>query len=153
MMERILVGLDGSPGSEAALNWAIDLAKALNAEITAVHVFEMPYPMLIPAAGGVPMGIGGEVGSLEQSLREAIREKFRTDWCAPLANAGVRYREEFGEGRAGPVLEEAARKVRADLIVTGRRGLSSLHEVFAGSVSQHLVHNAGVPVVIIPHAA
>ncbi|MBO0686993.1 MAG: universal stress protein, partial [Candidatus Dormibacteraeota bacterium] len=93
MIERILVGLDGSSGSEAALNWAIDLAKALNAEITAVHVFEMPYPM-IPAAGGVPMGIGGEVGLLEQSLREAVKDKFRTDWCAPLVNAGVRYREE-----------------------------------------------------------
>jgi nucleotide-binding universal stress UspA family protein len=150
MIERILVGLDGSPGSSAALDWAIDLARAVDAEVIAVHVFQLPYPMLVPAAGGTSMGVGGEVGSLEQSLRETVKETFRNEWCAPLEKAGVRYREVFGEGRAGPVLEEAAERERADLIVTGRRGLTALREFFAGSVSQHLVHHAGVPVLVIP---
>jgi nucleotide-binding universal stress UspA family protein len=87
---------------------------------------------------------------LEQSMRESEKEAFRTQWCAPLLEAGIRYREVFGEGRAGPVLVEAAESEEVDLIVTGRRGLGSLTELLAGSVSQHLVHRANRPVAVIP---
>ncbi len=150
-IQRILVGLDGSAGSAAALEWAITLAKGVDAEIVAVHVFQLSYPLSAPPAGGAMLGIGSEVASLERSLRDGVREAFRTEWTAPLAQAGVRYRELFGEGRAGPVLIEAAEREGADVIVTGRRGLGSLTEILAGSVSQHLVHRANRPVLIIPH--
>src|SRR5467141_4020502 len=66
---RVLVGLDGSEGSAAALHLTIKLARAIDAEITAMHVFQFPYPVLAPMAGGASMGVGGEVGSLEESTR------------------------------------------------------------------------------------
>ncbi len=148
---QILVGLDGSEGSAAALRKAIQLAKAMDAEVVAVHVFQLPYPVLAPAAGGAAMGVGAEVSTFEQSMRERVKEVFRTQWCAPLEEAGVRYREVFGEGRPGAVLEEAAERDNVDLIVVGRRGLGSLTELLAGSVSQYLVHRASRPVLVIPH--
>jgi nucleotide-binding universal stress UspA family protein len=80
-----------------------------------------------------------------------VKETFRTDWCAPLPEANVRYREAFGNGRAGPVLVEAANRDDVNLIVTGRRGPTALVEHFAGSVGQYLVHRSGRPVVVIPH--
>jgi len=47
-------------------------------------------------------------------------------------------------------LIEAAERDEVDLIVTGRRGWSSVAELLAGSVSQYLVHRAKRPVVVIP---
>jgi nucleotide-binding universal stress UspA family protein len=150
-IRRILVGLDGSKGSAAALDWAITWAKDADAEIVAVHVFQLSYPLTAPPAGGTMLGLGSEVASAEELLRQGVKEAFRTEWTAPLAQAGVRYRELFGEGRAGPVLIEAAEREEADVIVTGRRGLGSLTEIVAGSVSQYLVHRSGRPVLVIPN--
>jgi nucleotide-binding universal stress UspA family protein len=150
-VERIVVGVDGSDGSAAALRWAIGIAKRLDAEIVAVHVLELPYPVAAPIAGGALMGIGTQA-SFEQSLREEVKELFHSTWCAPLFESGVRYREVFGDGRAGPTLLQAAERERADLIVTGRRGLGSVTELLAGSVSQYLIHRARTPVVVIPQA-
>jgi len=149
-IKRIMVGLDGSEGSAAALRWTIDLAKTVDAEVIALHAFELPYRVVAPMAGGAGFGVSTELGSFEQSMRENAKEAFRTQWCAPLQEAGVRYREVFGEGRAGTVLIEAAEREEVDLIVSGRRGLGSVTELLAGSVSQHLVHRANRPVVIIP---
>jgi nucleotide-binding universal stress UspA family protein len=146
---RILVGLDGSEGSAAALDQAIGLARATGAEIVAAHVFELPYPNLAPIAGGAPMGVGAEVGTLEESMRERVKEVFRTEWCAPLQNAGVPYRELFGEGRPGDSLADAAARENVGLIVVGRRGRGSLTELLAGSVSQYLIHRAGRPVLVV----
>ncbi len=149
-IKQIMVGLDGSEGSAAALRWTIDLAKTIDAEVIALHAFELPYRAFAPPAGGAAFGVSTEVGSFEQSMRDGAKEAFRTQWCAPLQEAGVRYREVFGEGRAGAVLIEAAERDEVDLIVTGRRGWSSVAELLAGSVSQYLVHRAKRPVVVIP---
>lgn len=147
---RILVGLDGSEGSAAALERAISLARSTGAEIVAVHVFDLPYPSYAPMTGGAAMGMAGEVRTLEESMRERVKEAFRTEWSAPLQEAGVRYREVFGEGRPGPVLAEAAEREDVDLIVVGRRGRGSLTELIAGSVSQYLIHRANRPVLVVP---
>src|SRR5436190_3900210 len=116
---RIIVGLDGSDGSAAALGWAVDLAKAADAEVVAVHVFELPYPLNVPAAGGAALGVSAELVSFQESMRDTVRKTFQTVWCAPLAQSGVRYRDVFEDGRAGPVLVEVANREHADLIVTG----------------------------------
>ncbi len=84
-------------------------------------------------------------------MRERVKATFRTEWCAPLEAAGVRYRELFGEGRAGPALLDAADQEQVHVIVTGRRGRTTLVEMLAGSVSQFLVHRARQPVVVIPN--
>jgi nucleotide-binding universal stress UspA family protein len=149
-IKRIMVGLDGSEGSAAALRWTIALAKTADAEVIALHALELPYRLFAPPGEGAAFGVSAELGSWEQSMRDSAKEAFRTQWCAPLHEAGIRYREVFGEGRAGPVLVEAAESEEVDLIVTGRRGLGSLTELLAGSVSQHLVHRANRPVVVIP---
>lgn len=95
------------------------------------------------------MGVGARASS-EESQREAVKEVFHSTWCAPLAESGVRYRELLGDGRAGPLLLEAAQRERADLIVTGRRGRGSVTELIAGSVSQYLIHRSSLPVVVVP---
>lgn len=149
-IERVLVGLDGSQGSNAALQWAIRLAMAVDAEVLAVYAYQLPEPAIAPPTGGVPVGLGSEELAIQQSLRDAEERAFET-WCAPLSRAGIRNRQLFVEGPATEVLPEVADRERADMIVAGRRGHGRLAELLLGSVSQHLVHHAHVPVVVVPH--
>src|SRR2546425_3718812 len=80
---RIVIGLDGSPGSTHALQWAIDMAKRLGAEIVAVHVESLPG--YIPA----PMGIVPPPGTPEQVAH--LKEAFVSQWCLPLRQSGLRF--------------------------------------------------------------
>jgi nucleotide-binding universal stress UspA family protein len=142
---RIVVGVDGSGGSADALQWAIDLATGMDAEVIAVHAHDLPR--YVPRAAGAPY-----VPELENWER-AARQEFELRWCAPLAASHLRHRTVFEIGAPGEVLLLEAERVGADLIVTGRRGRSELVELLAGSVSQRLVHRAHCPIVVVPAAA
>jgi nucleotide-binding universal stress UspA family protein len=141
---RILVGLDGSSGSARALDWAIQLAKFLKAEVVAVYVLEL--------LSATAVGYGLAPIQLPDGWLDDLRRQFETDWSAPLKQAGIRYRTVFETGARGPAptLIAVANEVHADLIVTGSRGLGGFGELLLGSVSHQLVLHAPVPVVVIP---
>ncbi len=140
---RIVVGLDASPSSEAALGWAIRYARAVGAEVVAVHAFEALVPFASPYGETVP-------AMLDTDLREGVRRRFQEDWCAPLAASGVPYRAVMADGRAAQVLLDVAEREAAELVVSGRRGLNTLGELMLGSVSHRLVHGSRRPVVLVP---
>jgi nucleotide-binding universal stress UspA family protein len=142
----IVVGLDASPGAEAALLWAIRYARAVGAEVVAVHAFEAPVYFSSPYDETVPV-------MLDPEFREGVRRRFEEDWCAPLAAAGVRHRTVMADGRPADVLLDVADREAAELVVTGRRGLNTLGELVLGSVSHHLVHGSKRPVVLVPGQA
>jgi nucleotide-binding universal stress UspA family protein len=52
-------------------------------------------------------------------------------------------------GHPGPLIRDLAKDWNADLIVMGRRGLSSFTEVFVGSVSSYIIHHASCSVLIV----
>jgi nucleotide-binding universal stress UspA family protein len=140
--KKIMVGLDGSTGSARALAWAIELAKALQAEIVAVHVVEL----LTPSA----LGLGLAPIALPDDWVDDLRGRFENEWTAPLKQAGVRYRTVFETGAPAPTLIAIAQEEKPDLIVTGSRGLGGFGELLLGSVSHQLVLHAQMPVVVIP---
>jgi nucleotide-binding universal stress UspA family protein len=140
--KKILVGLDGSSGSARALDWAIELAKALQAEIVAVHVAEL----LTPSA----LGLGLAPIDLPDDWMDDLRQRFENDWTAPLKAAGLHYQTIFETGAPAPTLIAIAREQHPDLIVTGSRGLGGFGELLLGSVSHQLVMHARIPVVVIP---
>ncbi|HVS05813.1 MAG TPA: universal stress protein [Candidatus Dormibacteraeota bacterium] len=141
---RIVVGLDGSEGSSRALQWVVDTAKPLDAEVVAVHVHHLAA--YLPAAMGVtpPMDT--------RKWYEELQRAFTQDWCAPLRRAGVRYRPVFDDGTAPAAssLMRIAQQEGADMIVVGSRGLGGFAELLLGSVSHQLAHHSPIPVVIVP---
>jgi len=141
-LKKILVGLDGSTGSARALDWAIQLAKALDAEIIAVHVGEL----LTPSA----LGLGLAPIDLPDNWMDELQKQFENEWTAALKVAGVKYRTIFEAGPPAPTLIAIAGDQRPDLIVTGSRGLGGFGELLLGSVSHELVLHAQLPVVVIP---
>jgi len=139
----ILVGVDGSEGSAAALRWAVRLARAAGVEVVAVHVLDPSTEDVRPL--GLPRAILNEA-----DWREAVQAELEGTWCAPLARAGVRHRTRVEEGQPGPRLAELAGQEHADLVVTGHRGPSGLAELVHGSVSTYLTHHSPCPVAVVP---
>ena len=142
---RIVIGLDGSAGSTHALQWAIDMARRLDAEVVAVHVESLPT--YIPA----PMGILQPAETPEQ--RADLEEALATEWCLPLRKSGVRFRAILEEGApAATGLIEVGLREGADMIVVGSRGHNAVTEFLLGSVSHQVAHHSPIPVVIVPPA-
>jgi nucleotide-binding universal stress UspA family protein len=143
-MPGIVVGIDGSPNSERALDWAMKQAAAVQAPLTVIAVHEVPKSYW----GGVPV-----TGPADESLLENLRH----------AAEGMTQRAAGQLGAAGPasvtvravsgfVVKELVDASRdADLVVVGARGGSSFARLLMGSVSSEVVQHSACPVVIVPH--
>lgn len=146
-IERIVVGVDGSAHSEAALRWATRMAKGMGCEVVAV--FGIAPPMYIDVGYMAPVA----PPQLDPEWRAEIKKEFEQQWCKPLQDAGVRYRTMMENGRPASVIAGVADSVDADVIVVGRRGRGGVAELVLGSVSHELVLHARRPVLLIPAAA
>ena len=138
---RIVVGIDGSPGSLHALSWAGREARVRNATLEVVAAWTYPTPvLLVPVAPDPP-----QVKTLRKHAREMIEhalEKVADDVD------GVDVDLRVVEGDTSAVLLERAKG--ADLLVVGSRGLGGFRGLLLGSVSQQCVQHATSPVVVVP---
>jgi nucleotide-binding universal stress UspA family protein len=143
MSTKIVVGVDGSESAGRAVAWCAAIAPRLDAEVVAVHAVEEPvYPVPTLAYVAVP--------PLSDEARAELLQLLEDEWCAPLRDAGVRYRAELVDGPPASALTQIADDESADLLVTGRRGRGGFAELMLGSTSHHLTHHAGRPLVIVP---
>lgn len=139
-MERIVVGVDGSEGSVAALRWAVAEAALRGAVVEAVNAFHVPYA---GAASVMPLML--DPAEFEASARAALRKVLADIDASGLAQPIV---ELVVEGPASMVLVEAGR--RASMLVVGARGHGGLAGMLLGSVSRQVTEHATVPVVVVP---
>ena len=140
---RVVLGLDGSAGSKAALEWCVRYARMLEAEVVAVFA---PNP-LIPV---IPDPVLPEQSLMwdEQALEQMVQELH--EWCRPLTEAGVRARTCVAVGTPCTVLERVADEEDAAMIVVGRSGRGGIAEMMLGSVPHTLTHHAVHPVLVVP---
>jgi nucleotide-binding universal stress UspA family protein len=138
---RIVAGVDGSQSSLSALRWAIRQAGLTGASVDAVIAWQ--YPDAAGGYGWAPTGLEGSVdfqSSAQQIVAAAIGGT-----ADPGSDSLIRPR--VVEGLAAQVLLDASDG--ADLLVVGSRGHGGFAEALLGSVSQHCVHHAHCPVVVI----
>jgi nucleotide-binding universal stress UspA family protein len=136
---RIVVGIDGSPGSRAALTWALREAAAHSARVQVVHAWHPPYVSGLDGAKALPIGLPEEAAS--QILDEALAGVGAHALPVPIARVTAC-------GSAAQTLIRLAEG--AELLVVGSRGLGSVASLVVGSVSQQCAHGAPCPVVIVP---
>ncbi len=139
-MSKIVVGVDGSVGSRAALRWAVAEARLRRAPLEVVSVWQFPVMTTLPAFGAMPPpeNLGGEA---ESSLLAVLAEEEVTSTEeAPVSTI-------VAEGSPAAALIEAASD--ADLLVVGSRGHGGFTGMLLGSVSQHCVGHARCPVVVV----
>ena len=138
---RIVAAVDGSPSSMSALRWAIRQAGLTDASVDAVTAWH--YPATADGYGWAPAGMATAF-DFKENAEEVLAEAISTT-CDP--GSAVHVRALAVEGEAAPVLLAAADG--ADLLVVGSRGHGGFTEALLGSVSQHCVHHARCPVVVI----
>jgi nucleotide-binding universal stress UspA family protein len=132
---KILVALDGSPDAESALMHAISLARDQHARITLLTVG--PSVNRAAAVGTAPPPDLLDVH--QDILREATRLIPR--------DVGVTTRLERGEAPA--TILRISREEEADLIVMGSHGHSRIHRALLGSVSQKVLAQSEIPVLLM----
>jgi nucleotide-binding universal stress UspA family protein len=143
-MPGIVVGVDGSPNSERALDWAMRQAAAVHAPLTVIAVHEVPKSYW----GNIPV-IGPADEPVLENLRQAAEELTQRA-ASRLGDAGpVSVKVQAVSGFVVKELVDASQD--ADLVVLGARGGSTFARVVMGSVSSEVVQHSACPVVIVPH--
>ncbi|MEV6979654.1 universal stress protein [Sphaerisporangium sp. NPDC051017] len=138
---EIVVGVDGSAHSEAALEYAFEQARLRPAKLHAVYTW--PMPMLSPYAAGYTDVVEG--GFAEGSRRAW---EFVAPWRDKYPD--VEFQTTTVCGYPVSVLTDVSRT--ADLLVVGSRGLGAVGSALLGSVSHGVLHHAHCPVAIVrPH--
>jgi nucleotide-binding universal stress UspA family protein len=143
----IVVGVDGSEPSHAALRWAAEEAELRGAELRAVHVWAFVPPAPIGEPGLMPMPAGDYAGQLEAERHAAQAELDRALGDVFPSGPPAGLERTLVEGDAGDGLVDAAEG--ADLLVVGSSGRSGIASVLLGSVSRHVVSHARCPVVVV----
>lgn len=134
MTYQVVVGVDGSPNSAAALRWAIDEAAEHDGEVMAVLAWQLPF-VSIPGAF--------DRDELEQTYQDylvAAISEIEPSPPVPLASV-------VAEGEPIEALIEAAKD--AHLLVLGTKGRSGYAGLTLGSVSAGCAGNAPCPVVLV----
>ncbi len=137
---RVLVGVDGSPSSLTALRWAVE-ALPEEATITATH-YMTPWVSdpLVPVDGSFNSTLLARAESqLAESISSVVSNSSHPDRMVK-AHADI--------GAASWALSTASHDV--DMLVVGHRDRSVLATRLLGSVADHTVRHAAVPVVVVP---
>lgn len=141
---QIVLATDLSPRCDRALDRAVSLARGSNAQLLAVHALETTFD-----------------NALAQSMRNLPSWRSRKDraqsvkreLCADITEVGVIADVLIEEGDPGDVVLSAARKTKAELIITGMARGEFLGRLLLGSTVDALVRNAWVPVLVVKRRA
>ena len=137
-MSGIVVGVDGSPHAQKALDWALDEAKLRNVPVTVLAV--------APAAASI-WGITGQFDPSEET-QEKVRhaaEEIAKEAASRHGHQQVTVRTVSGV----PADELIKASGDADLLVVGARGAGGFARLSMGSVGSQVARHAHCPVVIV----
>jgi nucleotide-binding universal stress UspA family protein len=140
-IQRILLPIDDSPGTQAAVDVAVVLANALGASLTLVHVDELPNAMvaIVPGAS-VDGDLATERKVAERRLTELISQLHATGFDKVTAL-------HLAAPAVAPAIVDAAR--RYDLIVMGTHARTGVSRLVLGSVAEQVLRHATCPVVTV----
>ncbi len=150
MFSTIVVPLDGSDLAATALPVARELAGRFGARLHLVQVVD---------AGGASLALGANAaaGALtdpaaitaEMEERVEVARSYLSASAEQLSEEGLMAEYEIHDGPPGEGIIAAARAVHADLIVLSSHGRSGLARLVFGSVAEHVVRNAPMPVMVV----
>lgn len=130
----IVVGVDGSDPSRAALQWAVDEAKLRRGKVHVITAWHYP-----------PVPSTVEDSGTNDSFHAA--ERLQSDALAAVAAEGTDITGMLVRGAPATALMDAAKD--ADLLIVGSRGHGGFAGLLLGSVSSHVAHHASCPVLIV----
>jgi nucleotide-binding universal stress UspA family protein len=142
-IRRILVGLDFSQGSRAALDAAIAIAERFDSSIGVLHA------IVPPPIDALDVCIIADRSGPEVTLGDYVKAKAEEELGELLAGV-ARAKPLVEVGRAADAIIETARKDDYDLIVTGARGKRAIERFLLGSVAEKVLRRGPSPVLVVP---
>jgi nucleotide-binding universal stress UspA family protein len=142
-MSKIVVGLDLSPSSRAALRWAADYARLTGQPVQAVHA--LPVPASLASVGVLGMPAPEPADRVDEGYRRDVEALFASVDPQPG------WRLEFYINDPGPAVVAASEGAAA--IVVGTREHRGLGRLVYGSVSRYCLSHSKVPVVAVPNVS
>ena len=138
--KKILIAVDSSEFSMAAAKKGLALAHQLNAHAALLYVIDTTKTI-----GNVDAGIMPE--DAEMVLKKEAEQTI--DQLAVMYN-GNELLKFMPEGHPAEDIIKTAETYGADLIVVGTHGRTGLMHLLVGSVSEHVIRNSKVPVLVVP---
>jgi nucleotide-binding universal stress UspA family protein/predicted transcriptional regulator len=146
VQKTLLVPLDGSEVSEAALPWATKLAQAGGLTLTLVRVTD--YPQF--GAGAWPEeSMSVETYEQVMEAEQDVAESYLNEVQERLAETGLQVETLIRHGRASAILLDLADELSAAAIVMASHGRSGFKRIVLGSVAMNLVTHTAHPVFLV----
>ncbi|MFK7938780.1 MAG: universal stress protein [Roseovarius sp.] len=148
MFSQIIVGLDGSDSSKNAVRIACDLANHYASTLTLMHV---PHAETAAFVVGAVAGYHAAISKPSFAEIEEAGQKILAEAQAIAADMGVAsVKTQMSHGDAATEVLAHAEEIGADLVITGRRGLSRLSTLMQGSTTQRINHLAKCACLSVP---
>lgn len=146
-ISKILVPVDYSPCSRAALQFAVGLAERFGATLDVVHVWDRPsYVTEVAMTHTDPMSGKSLIQLIEENAERDLREFLQG---VSLPHGMVASGRLLSGDPASALLREL-KTHQHDLVVVGTHGRTGLSHVLLGSVAEKLTRLAHVPVMVVP---
>ena len=143
-IKNILVPVDYSFSGDAAMAYAVSLAREYGAELHLVHVYDQPFAYVDAGFAGTP--IPTELPPVDLKEEEA-----RLEQVTPAED--VKFRRKFLVGSPADELVKYAQENAVDLVIMGTHGRTGLSRLLMGSVAEGVVRRAPCPVLTIAQPA
>lgn len=152
-MKKILIGIDDSKFADHAAEYGFNLAHKLKAEVGLIHIIEpVVTPATLPGDTSIGMPFDATADMMMPELYHIQDERARN----MIANTIKKYGEdmritnftEYGDTADG--ILKCSKDFNADMIVIGTHSRSGLDRFLMGSVAEHVVRHAEVPVLVVP---
>jgi nucleotide-binding universal stress UspA family protein len=138
----IVIGVDGSAGSQNAIRWGLALAERRGAPVRLIHAFE-PAMHDIRIGSAYDVGVGGDFYDAVRDHLEAAHGKART------RHPDLQITSELIDEGASAALIESSRT--ADTVVIGKHGVGGFSTMVAGSTTMKVATHAHCTVVAVPN--
>ncbi|NET07372.1 MAG: universal stress protein [Merismopedia sp. SIO2A8] len=156
VINKILVALDRSEQAQVVFEQALELAKKLASSLLLFNCLDWEEEGEISSF--IEVGTLADIGRSEtakqlrhESLQKDIEQvkSLLQIYCQQAQNQGVDTEVDCKVGDPGSRICNLAKSWGADLIILGRRGHKGIAEMFLGSISNHVVHNAPCSVFVV----
>lgn len=151
-MKKVLIAVDYDPTARKVVELGFSLAKSMGAEVILLHVVTDPvyyssieYSPIVGYTGyetldPLPANTVGEIQKAAQFFLEKFKQQLNDDTIQIV----------IGEGDFAQSIIDSAKSLHADIIVMGSHSHSWLSDILMGSVTTEVMHNAAIPLFVIP---
>ena len=151
---KILVPLVRSQTAELVFKQALKLAQDNNSSLMLFHSIDWQMGEQFGSFAQIEAETdlsGAFIQAQQRKLQQEVQgvKEWLQTYSEQAAAMGISSELKCQIGHPGPLIRDLAQDWNADLIVMGRRGLSSFTEVFLGSVSSYILHHASGSVLIV----